>query len=162
LGVNFSYANDVGKKSFRNERRKIMLTETNKAIVRRYYEEVHNQGKRDVLKEIAAEDFVEHNPFPGHGQGLAGFYQRVEMLQTAFTMNFTIEDMIAEGDKVAARWNNHNVHQGPFMGIPATGKSAIASGIDIWLLQNGKLTEHWDVVDILSVLQQLGALPQPH
>jgi predicted ester cyclase len=84
------------------------------------------------------------------------------MLQTAFTMNFTLEDMIAEGDKVVVRWTNHNVHHGLFMGIPATGKSAIASGIDIWLLRNGKLAEHWDVVDIFSILQQLGVLPQPH
>jgi len=93
---------------------------------------------------------------------LPGFYQRVEMLQTAFTMNFTIEDMIAEGDKVVVRWTNHNVHHGPFMGFPATGKSAIASGIDIHLLRNSKLAEHWDAVDTLSVLQQLGLLPQPH
>ena len=139
-----------------------MSTETNKAIVRRYYEEVHNQGKLDVLKEIAVEDYVEHNPFPGQGQGLSGFQQRVEMLQSAFTMNFTIEDMIAEGDKVVVRWTNHNVHQGPFMGIPATGKSVIVSGIDIHLLRNGKLAEHWDVVDMLSLLQQLGVLPQPN
>ena len=139
-----------------------MPTETNKATVRRYYAEVHNQGKRDVLKEIAVEDYVEHNPFPGHGQGLAGLYQRVEMLQTAFTMNFTIEDIIAEGGKVVVRWTNHNVHHGPFMGISATGKSAIVSGIDIHLLRNGKLAEHWDVVDTLSLLQQLGAFPQPH
>src|ERR1044071_4915703 len=106
-----------------------MSTETNKAIVRRYYEEVHNQGKRDALKKIVVEDFVEHNPFPGHGQGLAGFYQRVEMLQTAFTMNFTIEDMIAEGDKVAVRWTNHNVHHGTFMGVPAPSKTPIPPAI---------------------------------
>jgi len=141
---------------------KTMSMEINKATVRRFYEEVHNLGKRDLLKEIAVEDYVEHNPFPGHGQGLAGFYQRVEMLQNAFTMNFTIEDIIAEGDKVVVRWTNHNVHHGSFMGIPATGKSAIVSGIDIHLLRNGKLAEHWDVVDILSLLQQLGVLPQPN
>jgi steroid delta-isomerase-like uncharacterized protein len=139
-----------------------MSTETNKAVVRRYYEEVHNQGKRDVLKEIAVADYVEHNPFPGHGQGLDGFYRRVEMLQNAFTMNFTIEDMIAEDDKVVVRWTNHNVHHGSFMGIPATGKSAMVSGIDVHLLRNGKLAEHWDVVDTLSLLQQLGVLPEPH
>lgn len=138
-----------------------MSTEMNKNTVRRYYEEVHNLGKRDLLKEIAVEDYVEHNPFPGNGQGLTGFQERVEMLQSAFTMNFTIEDMIAEGDKVVVRWTNHNVHHGTFMGIPATGKSATISGIDIHLLRNGKLAEHWDVVDTLSLLQQLGALPQP-
>ncbi len=139
-----------------------MSIETNKATVRRYYEEVHNQGKREVLKEIAVEDFVEHNPFPGHGQGLAGLYQRVEMLQTAFTMNFTIEDIVAEGDKVVVRWTNHNVHHGPFMGISATGKSAIVSGINIYLLRNSKLAENWDVFDALSLFQQLGAFPQSH
>ena len=139
-----------------------MSTELNKNIVRRYYEEVHNLGKQDLLKEIAVEDYVEHNPFPGHGQGLAGFYQRVETLQNAFHMNFTVEDMIAEGDKVVVRWTNHSVHHGPFMGIPATGKSATVSGIDIHLLRNGKLAEHWDVVDTLSLLQQLGAIPQPN
>jgi steroid delta-isomerase-like uncharacterized protein len=138
-----------------------MSTETNKATVRRYYEEVHNQGKLDVLKEIVVEDHIEHNPFPGQGQGRQGFQQRVELLQSAFTMNFTVEDLIAEGDKVVARWTNHNVHQGPFMGIPATGKSVIVSGIDIHLLRDGKLAEHWDVVDTLSLLQQLGALPMP-
>ena len=139
-----------------------MSTETNKATVRRYYEEVHNLGKRDLLKEIAVEDYVEHNPFPGHGQGLAGLYQRVEMLQTAFTMNFTIEDIVAEGDKVVVRWTNHNVHHGPFMGISATGKSAIVSGINIYLLRNSKLAENWDVFDALSLFQQLGAFPQSH
>ncbi len=139
-----------------------MSTETNKATVRRYYEEVHNRGKRDVLNEIAVEDYVEHNPFPGQEQGLKGFQQRVEILQTAFTMNFTLEDIIAEGDKVVVRWTNHNVHHGPFMGIPATGKSAIVSGIDIHLLRKGKLAEHWDVFDALSLFQQLGTFPQPH
>ncbi|HEY5903620.1 MAG TPA: ester cyclase [Anaerolineales bacterium] len=138
-----------------------MSAETNKAIVRRYYEEVHNQGKRELLKEIAAEDYVEHNPFPGQGQGLDGFRQRVEALQGAFTMNFTIEDMIAEGDKVVVRWTNHNLHQGPFLGVPATGKSVTVSGIDIHRLQNGKLAEHWDVVDMLGLLQQLGVVSMP-
>ena len=76
-------------------------------------------------------------------------------------MNFTIEDIIAEGDKVVVRWTNQVVHQGAFMGIPDTGKSASVSGLDIHLLRNDKLAEHWDVVDILSLLQQLGALPQP-
>jgi steroid delta-isomerase-like uncharacterized protein len=138
-----------------------MSAETNKAIVRRYYEEVHNQGKRELLKEIAAEGYVEHNPFPGQGQGLDGFRQRVEALHGAFTMNFTIEDMIAEGDKVVVRWTNHNLHQGPFLGIPATGKSITVTGIDIHRLQNGKLAEHWDVVDMLGLLQQLGVVSMP-
>ena len=138
-----------------------MSAEKDQATVRRYYLEVFNQKKESLLDELAVPDYVEHNPFPGHGQGIAGLYQRVGMLQSAFRANFTIEDMIVEGDKVVVRWTNQVVHQGTFFGIPATGKSATVSGIDIHRLRDGKMAEHWDVVDILSVLQQLGALPQP-
>jgi steroid delta-isomerase-like uncharacterized protein len=155
------YATDAKADILEKVRKNIMSTETNKVIVRRYYEEVHNQGKRELLKEIAAEDYVEHTPFPGQGQGLAGFQQRVEMLQSALTMNFTIEDMIAEGDKVVVRWTNHNLHQGPLLGIPATGKSVTVTGIDIHRLRNGKLAEHWDQVDMLGLLQQLGVVSMP-
>ncbi len=138
-----------------------MATETNKATVRRYYEQVYNQGNSNLLEELVSEDYVEHSPFPGHGQGAAGLKQRVETLQNAFRANFTIEDMIAEGDKVVVRWTNRVVHRGEFMGIPPTGKSATISGIDIHVLRNGKMAEHWDQVDIIGLLQQLGVLPQP-
>lgn len=138
-----------------------MTTETNKVTVRRYYEEVHNQGNRDLLKDLARVDYVEHSLFPGQGQGLTGLLQRVELLQNAFRSHFTIEDMIAGGDKVVVRWTNHLVQHGENMGIPATGKTATISGIDIHALRDNKLTEHWDLVDNLSLLQQLGVLPQP-
>jgi steroid delta-isomerase-like uncharacterized protein len=138
-----------------------MTIETNKVTVRRYYEEVHNQGKVNLLNELAIVDYVERTPFPGHGQGLAGLQQRVELLQHAFRAHFTIEEMIAEGDKVVVRWTNHLVQQGEFMGIPSTGKTATISGVDIHVLRNGKLAEHWDIVDMFSLLHQLGALPQP-
>ncbi len=139
-----------------------MSTEKDQATVRRYYLEVFNQKKESLLEELAVPDYVEHNPFPGHGQGLAGLRQRVGMLQSAFRADFTIEDMIAEGDKIVVRWTNHVVHHGTFFGIPATGKPVTVSGIDIIRMRDGRMAEHWDVVDILSVLQQLGAFPQPN
>jgi predicted ester cyclase len=138
-----------------------MSAEKDQATVRRYYLEVFNQKKESLLDELAVPDYVEHNPFPGHGQGIAGLYRRVGMLQSAFLANFTIEDMIVEGDKIVVRWANHVVHHGTFFGIPATGKPATVQGIDIIRMRDGKMAEHWDVVDILSVLQQLGAFPQP-
>ena len=138
-----------------------MSAEKDQATVRRYYLEVFNQKKESLLDELAVPDYVEHNPFPGHGQGIAGLYQRVGMLQSAFRANFTIEDMIVEGDKVVVRWTNQVVHQGTFFGIPATGKRVTVQGIDIIRMRDGKMAEHWDVVDLLSVLQQLGAFPQP-
>ena len=132
-----------------------MSAETNKAIVRRYYEEVHNQGKRELLKEIAAEDYVEHNPFPGQGQGLDGFRQRVEALHGAFTMNFTIEDMIAEGDKVVVRLTASGRHTGEFMGMKPSGKTYTIPEIHILRLRDGKVAEHWREADMLGMMKQL-------
>ena len=137
-----------------------MTIETNKANIRRYYVEVHNQGNLPLLDELTCVDYVEHNPFPGQTPGLAGLQQRVELLRCAFRGDFTIEDMIAEGDKVVVRWIGRVVHQGVFLGIPPTGKSATYSGIDIYKLRNGKMAEHWDIVDVLSLLQQLGVIPK--
>ena len=137
-----------------------MTTETNKAIIRRYYDDVHNHGNVPLLTELTHADYVEHNPFPGHGQGLAGLQQRVELLQRAFRGAFTIEDMIAEGEKVVVRWTGRVVQHGEFLGIPPTGKSATYSGIDIFTLRDGRMAEHWDVVDVFGLLQQLGVLPQ--
>ena len=137
-----------------------MSTETNKATIRRFHEEVMNQGNLPLLQELACVDYMEHNPFPGHGQGLTGLRQRVELLHRAFSGDYTIDDMIAEGDKVVVRWTGRVVQRGDFMGIPPTGRSATYSGIDIYTLQSGLMAEHWDVVDVLSLLQQLGVIPR--
>jgi steroid delta-isomerase-like uncharacterized protein len=138
------------------------MTDTaNKAIVRRYYDEVLTQGNLSALDELATMDYVEHNPLPGQGEGLAGLRDRVGMLRAAFHPRFVLEDVIAEGDRVAVRWMNHGVHQGTFAGLPATGRAFVIAGIDIHVVRDGKLAEHWDVVDQLSLLQQLGVLPPP-
>jgi steroid delta-isomerase-like uncharacterized protein len=139
----------------------VMTDTANKAIVRRYYDEVLTQGKLAALEELATVDYVEHNPLPGQGEGLAGLRDRAGMLRAAFHPRFVLEDVIAEGDRVAVRWTNHGVHQGPFAGVPATGRAFVIAGIDIHVVRDGKLAEHWDVVDQLSLLQQLGVLPNP-
>jgi len=74
---------------------------------------------------------------------------------------FTIEDVIAEGDRVAVRWTNAGTNVGDFLGIPATGRSFSVPGIDIYRLEDGKLAEHWHVVDMYGQLIQLGLLPAP-
>jgi steroid delta-isomerase-like uncharacterized protein len=138
-----------------------MSTEQNKATIRRYYEEVFNQGDIGLLEELAVAPYVEHNPLPGQASGLEGLRQRVEMLRAAFRPQFTVEDIIADGDKVVVRWTHRGTHVGGFMGIPPTGKPFTITGIDIHGLRNGRMAEHWDVVDQLSLLQQLGLIPQP-
>jgi steroid delta-isomerase-like uncharacterized protein len=136
-----------------------MSTEANKAIVRRYYEEVLNRGNVALLESIAAPDHIEHDPLPGQGGGLAGFRKRVEMLCEGLKPEFTIEQMVVEGDTVVVRWTNRGRHVGSFLGIPPTGRSFTIAGIDIHALKDGKLAEHHHVVDQFSMLQQLGLIP---
>ena len=135
--------------------------QTNKQLLRVYYEEVLTNGRLDVLETIARPDYIEHNPFPGHGQGLEGLRQRVNTLRTGLNQQFTLELLIAEGDKVAVLWTARGTQVGEFMGLPATGKSYTIQGVDIHQVRDGRMAEHWDVVDMYGFLIQLGALPAP-
>jgi steroid delta-isomerase-like uncharacterized protein len=138
-----------------------MAIEASKEIVRRYYEDVLNGGKTHLLDELAAPDYEEHDPMPGQRTGLDGLKDRVTMLLTGLNPHFTIEDVIAEGQKVVVRWTNSGTHVGEFFGIPPTGKSFQFAGVDIHRLQDGRMAEHWHVVDVFAMLQQLGVLPPP-
>src|SRR3979490_2303992 len=138
-----------------------MSENENKILLRRYYEEVLMEGWPGVLETIARSDYVEHNPFPGHGQGLDGLRQRVNTLRSAFKQQFTLELLIAEGDKVAVLWTTRGTHVGEFMGLPPTGKSYTIQGIDINQMRDGRMAEHWDVVDTYGFLIQLGVVPAP-
>src|SRR5438132_478772 len=138
-----------------------MATDLNRELARRYYEAVLNEGDLDALDEMAAADYSEHDPLPGQGMGRQGLKDRASMIREAFGQRFTIEDMVAEGDRVVVRWTGSGTHTGEFMGIPPTGKSFTIAGIDIHRIEDGRLAEHWHVVDQLSLLQQLGLIPQP-
>jgi steroid delta-isomerase-like uncharacterized protein len=137
-----------------------MTVEQNKQVVGRYYSEVLNEGRTDLLSELALTDYVEHDPFPGQSDGRDDFVARVELLRSAFApLRFTVEDVIAEGDRVVVRWSSTGRHTGEFLGIPPTDREYTISGIDIHRLDDGRMAEHWHVVDQLSQLQQLGLFP---
>ncbi|GAC1650070.1 MAG: ester cyclase [Acidobacteriaceae bacterium] len=138
-----------------------MTIEENKAVVRRYYDEVLNGGNSELLNVIAVHEYIEHDPIPGQGTGIDGLRERVAMLRDAFQPQFTLEDVVAEGDRVAVRWTHRGTHVGAFMGIPPTGRSYSIAGIDIHRLKDGRMAEHWHVVDLLGQLQQLGIIPLP-
>jgi steroid delta-isomerase-like uncharacterized protein len=138
-----------------------MVTTDHKAVVRRFYEDVLNRGDIVALEELAVEDYLENDMLPGQGTGLAGLRDRVTMLKTALDSQFAIEDVIAEGDKVAVRWTNSGRHVGDFAGIRATGKNFTIAGVDIYRMRDGKMAEHWHVVDQLTMLQQLEIIPAP-
>jgi len=138
-----------------------MSTETNKILARRIFVEVLNGRNLDLLDELAAPDYIEHTPLPGQGTGIDGIRDRYTMLFDAFDFQFTVDDVIAEDDKVVLRWTQTGTHIGPLFGIPATGRSSRTTGIEIWRVDDGKLAEHWDVVDVFGQFMQLGLLPQP-
>jgi predicted ester cyclase len=133
----------------------------NKRIVERLYQEVGNEGRLEVLDEIAWPDHVEHRPFPGQAQGVEGLKQRISMVRAALNPTFTIEHLIAEGDKVAVMWSNRCEHVGEWLGRSPTGQRVTFQGVDVHLLRDGRLAEHWDVVDLSEFLVTVGALPAP-
>ena len=134
----------------------------NKAVVKRYYDEVLNQRKVELIDELAVEDYVEHDPFPGQGNGRADLEARAGLLLGAFSpLRFTVEDIIGEGDKVVVRWTNAGIHSGNFLGIPPTDREFSIAGIDIHAVRDGRMAEHWHVIDQLAQMQQLGLIPTP-
>jgi len=138
-----------------------MSNETNKALVRRFYDEVLNGRRTATIDELAVAGYAEHDPLPGQREGREGLKDRVTMLVDGLAPTFTIEDIVTEGDRVVVRWTNSARHVGDFLGIPPTGRSCAIAGIDIYRLENERLAEHWHVIDQLAMLQQLGLLPAP-
>src|SRR6266567_5236337 len=120
-----------------------MSTEENKTLIRRAYEEGFNQRNLAVLDEVNASDLVFHNASTTT-QGLEAFKQFLSLYLTAFPdAHFTVEDEIAEGDRVASRATLRGTHQGEFMGIPPTGKPMTVTGIGIDRIVDGKFVEGW-------------------
>ena len=137
-----------------------MSTEENKAIIRRLVEEFWNEGNADVMDEVFAADFVNHNPAPGSVPNREGTKQTNIAIRAAFSdSHTTIDDLIAEGDKVVWRWTFRGTHQGPLMGIPATGKQITFTGIVVDRMAGGRIVERWAQNDDLGMMQQLGVIP---
>ncbi|MEZ4662696.1 MAG: ester cyclase [Caldilineaceae bacterium] len=139
-----------------------MSTEQNKAIMRRIPEEAFGQGNLAVVDEVFAPDYIPHvqRRVPNGANGTAAVKQFIGMVRSAFPdVRYTVEDAIAEGDKVVMRVNISGTHQGDFMGVPATGKEVGWTEMHIARMADGKLVEHWFSSDQLALLQQLGALP---
>ncbi len=137
-----------------------MSTEENKALVRRLIEEVWNTGDLARVDEFIADTYINRNAIPGLPTGHAGFQQVVDLYHRAFPdFQFTIEDLIAEGDQVVARLTARGTHQGAVGGTPATGKQATWTGVHIYRLADGKVVERWGEADFLGLLQQIGEVP---
>ena len=133
------------------------MSEQNKAVAQRFYEEVVAQRKLELIDELIDENFVEHEEFPGLPPGREGVREFFGMILSAFpNMEFEVGDMIAEGDLVATRMTMSGTQEGEFMGMPATGKSMRVQAMEFLRLANGKVVEHWGVTDQAGMMEQLG------
>lgn len=138
-----------------------MSAEENKAISRRVAEEIFNGGDLDLADELYAPDYILHDPsLPEELHGPDGLKQYAAMILGAFPdARVTVEDQIAEGDKLVDRWTSTGTHTGDFMGIPPTGRRIEISGITISRFSGGRIVEDWYQSDDLGMMQQLGLIP---
>jgi len=137
-------------------------TEELKAIARRYIDDLWSKGNLAVADEIIAADFVDHSPHPGETPDREGIKQGVTAFQTGFSdYQFVIEDMIAEGDRIAIRQTFRGIHTGEFAGASPTGKEITMTCIVILRAKGGKIVDRWANVDDLGFLIQLGVIPPP-
>jgi steroid delta-isomerase-like uncharacterized protein len=142
----------------------MMGTEHNETIVRQWME-AWNGGLAGLVRavdDLMADDYVRHDPNAPEVRGREAQKQLVTMFLTAFDdFHLTIEDLLAEGDKVAGRLTARATHKGELFGIPPTGRQVTVSMLEIYRLAGGKIAEQWFLMDALGLMQQLGAIPMP-
>jgi steroid delta-isomerase-like uncharacterized protein len=132
-----------------------------KAVARRFVDEVINRGELAAIVDLVTATYVYHGPGL-EVRGPEGIKGVMAMLRSAFPdWHETLEDLIAEGDKVVFRVTGHGTHEGEFFGIPATGRQVTMGGLDLVRVEGGRLAEHWANFDQLGLMQQLGAIPAP-
>jgi steroid delta-isomerase-like uncharacterized protein len=130
----------------------------NKALVRRYYDEVLTGRERGLLTRLLDPSFVSHVS-GGADVGADAYVAAVEATHAAFpAVVVTVHDQVAEGDKVVTRWSASGIHAGDFAGVPATGRPVTVTGIHIHRVRHGRLAEHWEELNLLGVFRQLGVL----
>ncbi len=137
-----------------------MSLEENKFVVRQFVEEILNNGNVDAAGDYVADSVIELAPFPGQGPGLAGLKDVIAGMRIAFPdMHWTIEEQIAEADKVFTRFTWRGTHKSTFLGVSATGRKVSVWGMVIDQLEERKIKQTRILMDTLGLMQQLGVLP---
>jgi steroid delta-isomerase-like uncharacterized protein len=133
--------------------------EENKAVVRRFIEEVFVAGRPEAVDQLVADDFVPHT-WGAMAQGRDGLKQAMERVSRGLAdVRMTVEDLIAEGDRVAVRLTSHARQVGEFMGMPPSGRDYTIEEIHIFRVRDGRIAEHWHQADFTGMMKQLGATP---
>lgn len=135
------------------------MDEANKTLVKRFVTEYQTNRDEAVLTELLAEDVVDHSAFPGQAAGRTGVKQIFDAFHSAFSgFHADIHDQVAESDTVVTRKTFHGTHTGAWMGIAPTGRDVEIGVIDIVRIEDGQIVEHWNQVDQLGLMRQLGAM----
>ncbi len=132
----------------------------NETLIKRYFEEVWNQGQLEVLDEIMSSDYLNHSPgMPNPQPGPEGLKPIIAGLRKAFPdLHFSIENMVVTENQVAIHCTMHGTHTGDLFGLPPTGKKIKVNQMQIERIQNGKIVEHWRQSDDAGMMRQLGLL----
>ena len=134
--------------------------EHNKTIIRQFIDETLNKGDIEAVERFVAQDVIEEVPFPGQGPGIEGLKDVLAGMRAAFPdMRWTVQEQIAEGDKVVSRFEWTGTHRGPFLGVEPTGRPVQMWGIVIDRLQDGKIKNTRILMDALGLMAQLGVFP---
>jgi steroid delta-isomerase-like uncharacterized protein len=130
-----------------------------KAVVRRNTEEVQGKGNFDIFDELFANDFIDHTTQPGTTPDKAGVRKLNAYMRTAFPdFHAKIHWQLTDGDRVTTYKTYYGTHDGPFLGIAPTHRKIHFESVDVMRVQGGKITEHWGVGNLFSLMQQLGVL----
>jgi predicted ester cyclase/quinol monooxygenase YgiN len=139
-----------------------VFSSENASIVRRNFDELINQEKKSVIAEIYAPNVLIHDPIMGTVQGCEAFDNLLGMFDTAFPHHrVTVDEIVSQGDLVCVLHTHTGTHNGPFMGMSATGKTVVVNGLELFRLHDGKIVEFWRKDDDVSLMMQLGMLPPP-
>jgi steroid delta-isomerase-like uncharacterized protein len=142
--------------------RTLTASDEAKAVVRRNTEEVQDKGNFKVFEQLFAEDFVDHTTQPGTTPDKAGVRKLYTYMREAFPdFHAKIHWQLADGDRVTTYKTYYGTHDGPFLGIAPTHRKINFESVDVMRVKNGKITEHWGVGNLLSLMQQIGGWTPP-
>jgi steroid delta-isomerase-like uncharacterized protein len=164
LGIPERHHDDAKETPTRKGEDRVMSAQENKDKMRRFLEEAFGQGKAEVVDELLHSDFVcwDPNSETGEIRGAQTIKDEIEYFRNAVPdLTYTVEDQIAEGDKVVTRYTASGTHQGEFFGVAPTDNSIEMTGITIDRFEEGRLVEEWPEYDLLGAMRQVGAIPDP-
>jgi predicted ester cyclase len=134
----------------------VMTPDRNRTTILRFFRDVMGAGDLDLLDELAIEDYQDHVALSGQGQGRQGLKRRVARIRAAFQPRHRLHEVIVDADSVAVHWTLSGFHSAEFLGIPPTGNPIEFDGVDMYLMREGRMAAHWNVVNLWAFYRQVG------